>query len=215
MAEFRKTRNCLLTNVIASGWIIITTKPMSSMLQMFEEMSQVIARFRDHIAWPGLYGEHFEPDKDRWNKFCIAMDTLEDTNLAISAYTKLGLGGTDEGRYLHFYGVLQAVYVQQDTITSLIKLINVKPSSDNDQSSGWKTIREIRNHTAGHPVDRKTFVTRVNLEFGYVSLQTQHPDCIEQWGGALDLLISNYLADAIKILKELYEYVVKAWHKPV
>ncbi|TAK96033.1 hypothetical protein EPO05_02660, partial [Patescibacteria group bacterium] len=89
-----------------------------------------------------------------WNQFCAALDTIEDTCLAIDNFQK----GTNDlfikNPYLAIYGLLQALFIQQDAVNYL------KVSLFGGKGIDWRDkkyielfkIRQIRNETIGHPV---------------------------------------------------------------
>lgn len=90
-----------------------------------------------------------------WNQFIAALDTIEDTCLAISNFQKEPNDMFVKNPYLATYGILQALFIQQDAVNFLkISLFG------NSQKIDWKNkkyselykIRQVRNETIGHPV---------------------------------------------------------------
>ncbi|MGH7205709.1 MAG: hypothetical protein ACREI2_05825 [Nitrospiraceae bacterium] len=189
--------------------------------ERFKELDNIVQELRHNIEDHRFYKLYFAPDTDKWDKFCVAMDTLEDTELALAHYFNYGLGRSDEERYLRLYGVQQAVYLQQDAIRALVEVVLEKkfePSAD----SAWRAIREVRRHI-GHPIEvkkagsvRRTFLTRVYLAMGLVGLITRDSKKgeSEHWGGQLDEVLLAYLAEAIPIVREIGESVKKRWPLP-
>src|SRR5205814_9072236 len=100
-------------------------------------------------------------DSPRYNTIASALDTLADTAEAISAYGE----GSEMDRshiYLASYGVLQALYVQQDATFWLCKLLDVDPVSGFEGPGEWarsvaplEAARMARNNSVGHPVRRE------------------------------------------------------------
>ena len=81
------------------------------------------------------------------------MDVIEDTCLAIEAFTNLSSSQHDTGLvYLAVYGLLQSLYVQQDAISNLCAALDF--SFNKHDNSVLKGIRNIRNESIGHPTDR-------------------------------------------------------------
>jgi len=146
---------------------------MSNIETLLEE-----ARQRYHRA--DLHG-HFGGDMDRVAKAQVALDTAEDTMLALSNYERGGIGSDDGEKYLKLYGFLQATFLQQDAIRELYRLFigNLDEPAD---ASAWKQLRELRNLTVGHPIEkgqgkeprRRTFITRFSLEAGSFDYQVWH-----------------------------------------
>ncbi len=92
----------------------------------------------------------------RWNQLCSALDTIQQTELAMQAYAaSAGLAGTGE-HYLALYGLLQAMVLQQDAVCHLDEALGGTGTSiGRDQQ--LQAIRKIRNVSVGHPtkVDRR------------------------------------------------------------
>lgn len=186
------------------------------------EMTNLIEELRRSIEDPGLRRKHFEDDNDRWSKFCVAMDTLEDSDLAISYFLAAGLGSSEGQRYLGLYGILQSVFIQQDAIKALWEIVMDESFPEMPEDSSWKTIREIRNHTAGHPIEttqrgvrgvaRRTFVTRMALEFGRLSLITdESTGRTVRWGGELKDTVEAYLREGSQLLRTILVKVPVRW----
>ncbi len=88
-----------------------------------------------------------------FEQMCCALDTVGDTEMAISAYRCNKLGEDVSSKYLAVYGLLQAIFVQQDAVQHLCNSIEL---SGNILQSypRLKRIREIRNDIVGHPTNR-------------------------------------------------------------
>ncbi len=94
------------------------------------------------------------------------LDTIEDAMKAAQDYlNKEELSAQTQG-YIFIYGVLQALYVQQDAFNHLINGFNsifglkLKGVTGNDRI---KEIREVRNDIVGHPTDRKVIPKRYTM----------------------------------------------------
>ncbi len=183
------------------------------------EMTNLIEELRRSIEDPGLRKKHFGDDNDRWSKFCVAMDSLEDSDLAISDFLAGGLGSSDGERYLRLYGILQAVFIQQDAVRALWEIVMDEGFPEMPVDSPWRTIREIRNHAAGHPIEvrrhgitSRTFVTRMALEFGMLSLITdKNTGSNIHWGGELKDTLESYLTEGSQLLRKVLDKVPLKW----
>lgn len=116
-------------------------------------ISALEQRIRNYANKANLYGR-FGHDLDKWNILCVAMDTLGDSCLALEHYEVFGMGQEDGEKYLKLYGLLQAVVLQQDSIIQLFQVLlgrNLKYDADSE----WGKIRELRNLTAGHPIEKR------------------------------------------------------------
>lgn len=90
-----------------------------------------------------------------WNQFCAALDTIEDTCLAIQDFKKDPNDLFIKNPYLATYGILQALFIQQDAVNYLkISLFGKDKKIDwgNKKYIELAKIRQVRNETIGHPV---------------------------------------------------------------
>ena len=84
-----------------------------------------------------------------------SLDAIGDCEMAIIAYLSEPTEGSENpvedlgARYLKTYGVLQALFVQQDALVTLLESLDV--SFDLDDYPDLRNIREIRNRSTGHP----------------------------------------------------------------
>ena len=105
-------------------------------------------------------------DSAAWLKACSAMDVIEDTEAAISAYRATSDHPENVDRlYLHLYGLLQALYLQQDAIGVIHQALGIKYNRCEELCE----IREIRNDACGHPSNRRGkesgfFIVKLSLE---------------------------------------------------
>lgn len=108
---------------------------------------------RDHVSDP-RHQPRLMADEFCWNQLCVAMDTIEDTDSAVSAYVDHEFPNDNGEKYLRTYGVLQALFLQQDALVELIHAIRpVKNIQPRDLlTSVLNDIRGARNKSVGHPV---------------------------------------------------------------
>lgn len=84
-----------------------------------------------------------------WHQIWTAMDIIDDIDLAMAAYVDNEFPADIGERYLRIYGILQALYVQQDALRDLIRAIH--PAKVIEVSDLLKDIRGARNASVGHP----------------------------------------------------------------
>ena len=80
-----------------------------------------------------------------WNQLCSSMDVLGDTEQGIYEFEQ----GENCG-YIEVYGLLQALFLQQDAVRYIAKTIGVEISN----IEALLRIRNIRNDSIGHPMNR-------------------------------------------------------------
>jgi len=128
-------------------------------------IDKIIDDIKDFINRPRKQHQLLS-DTFSWNMLCASMDTIEDNQLAIKAYQKLPSFDGFTGGYLHIYGLLQALYLQQNAANHLSQsLFNEKIDFKNDYPALFK-IRELRNDIIGHPTyNGKSFcvISRITI----------------------------------------------------
>jgi len=90
-----------------------------------------------------------------WDFLCTAMDILEDTSTAVENFLIYGLSGPtklqDVGeKYLRLYGLLNAIYMQQQALENLCKLMNVPNQSEVKNKFASLQITEVRHKLGAH-----------------------------------------------------------------
>lgn len=174
-----------------------------------------------------FYNKHFKNHRDDWNVLCASMDTVGDTTLAIQDFKENGIGQSAGEKYLRLYGLLQAIYLQQDAIEFLFKVIKknfddknkIKKWND-DSLKNWYMLRNYRNLSSGHPVENKTFergrtkralISRVTISSSGFQLMI----CDTKSVGAkfqdvqLKDLVELYLSEAKIILSDIENFLKK------
>jgi hypothetical protein len=117
--------------------------------------------------------------EEHWSLLCASMDLMEDTNSALQNFVKFQLDGPTRyeeigEKYLRLYGFLNAVYMQQDVIIVLHRVLNCRDNNKVKNRIHNLEIRDIRNKLGSHSmnyIDKKRanrkspiFVVRVDLK---------------------------------------------------
>jgi len=181
-----------------------------------------IERIRDFVNEPRKHYWLFQ-NKPMFFQLSSSMDVIEDTELAIQAYSESVF--EDENRkgelYLAIYGLLQAIYVQQDAIKHLIESLGINESIKSYER--LVEIRNIRNDSIGHPTkkdfDDKSkkkkgekrkasyhFITRISLSKNGFDLLSRTID------GSFEhryISTQELIADQHKYISEILEKIVK------
>jgi hypothetical protein len=84
-----------------------------------------------------------------WFQLCSCMDVLGDTELAIESHFNDEHPASYGAHYLGVYGLLQALFIQQDAVTHLAEALSIPV--DIRRYPRLVEIREIRNASIGHP----------------------------------------------------------------
>jgi len=88
-------------------------------------------------------------NKDLWSQLCSCLDVIEDSQFAIEAYPTIQFGTNEGVNYLSLYGLLQALFLQQDAIDNLCESLKIPDTIYNYPR--LIEIREIRHDSIGHP----------------------------------------------------------------
>jgi hypothetical protein len=88
-------------------------------------------------------------DRFIWHKLWTAMDIIDDVDSAVTAYLENDFPSDVGERYLRVYGALQGLFLQQDALLDLIRVI--LPDKDIHLNDVLKDVREARNASIGHP----------------------------------------------------------------
>lgn len=105
-----------------------------------------------------------------WNQLCSSLDVIEDADLAIEAYLKGTFPKDDGVKYLQLYGVLQALFIQQDAVEHLCESLSL-PKFNPRADAMLSKIRDIRNASIGHPT-RKDRPKSKPVTYHYISRPT-------------------------------------------
>ena len=114
-----------------------------------------IKRIQRHISRTEKQTEIL-PNRMRWNKLTSALYVLEDTSWAVEYYLESDYPEDIKGKYLFTYGLLQALFVQQDAARSIYRGLFEK-DIDNNISPHLQAalkVREYRNDAIGHPTNK-------------------------------------------------------------
>ncbi len=99
-----------------------------------------------------LRNEVFQKSDQSWDRLWAALDALEDAQQAIDAFAK-----SEHVSYLELYGLLQAFYVQQDSVSFIMQTVIDQPRINWEKDEPkLNEIRSLRNETTGHPADINT-----------------------------------------------------------
>lgn len=139
-------------------------------------ISELEQEIRDFITSPRKRAL-VEKDRAAWHKLISSLDVIGDTEQALDEYVTMDEPATYGGKYLTLYGVLQALFIQQDAVEHLSEALGLPYAVDPQ----IKQIREIRNDSSGHPTKRgkdKAFnqISRISMRGRSYTLATSYPD---------------------------------------
>ena len=118
-------------------------------------------------------------NKNDWNEIIASEDILEDSNEALKSFLKFGLSGPtkydDLGeKYLRLYGMLNAVYQQQQAILHIFKLFNCPNPKVVKQEFDNLLITQTRHKLGAHSIN---YISQSNKETEmFVPVRVQFED---------------------------------------
>ncbi|MBI2640197.1 MAG: hypothetical protein HYW90_04920 [Candidatus Sungbacteria bacterium] len=115
-----------------------------------EKIYDLGRKIRDFINGTRVKAELLK-NKPLFYQLCSCMDMVEDTEVAIDAFAEKEKPEKGEV-YLEIFGLLQALFLQQDAALHLAEALEFEVGID--EYPRLKEIREIRNDAVGHPTKR-------------------------------------------------------------
>jgi hypothetical protein len=178
---------------------------------------QQISKVRNEIAdyWhrKTLSSKSLFSDIDDYVAFYTSKYLIQDTSESIASHIQRGFSSDPMFAYLEFWGVMQALIIQQDAICEMhLSLIGLPLNAP--KPSAWSRIRDLRNKCAGHPSKKKKrashYRTFMGRSFGnYSSFHYEQYDSETQKvtypSVNLKMLIDEYDAQAAIFLTEVFE----------
>ena len=92
-----------------------------------KKSAELLGRIEDHNTYisyhinKGRYQKSLIKDIPNWNQICSSLDAVKDTLVAIYGYMETDFPANLCVKYIHTYGNLQLLFVQQDAVQHLAK----------------------------------------------------------------------------------------------
>lgn len=164
----------------------------------------------------------FSPSKEKvFSAYYTSMYLLQDTGESLLTHRENNFSQNPHMAYIEFWGVMQAVVIQQDCIAELYKII-INKKLKNSAETKWSEIRNFRNLCVGHPVckdkwhpPKRSFMGRGFGDYSFIryeqfdeaTMTTSHPKvCLEK-------LMGDYEDEATNYLQIILEQMLTKWPK--
>lgn len=127
-------------------------------------------------VWNALASFGF-PSDDLWQAFCVSKDWIQDTAEALLCHRRRGFSEDQSLSYIEFYGVMQAGFLLQDSVTQLCWSFGI--DVEQKDARAWTEFRDRRNWHIGHPVKsdrskdgkvRRTSIPRQSFSYNQARL---------------------------------------------
>ena len=148
-----------------------------------EQILEIHEKIYNHFHGSDACQKFFFDDaqEERYAAYYTSMYLLQDTTESLIHHRQKGFSRNPFEAYIQFWGVMQAVFIQQDSICELHEAV-AGSVLDTKKMISWGYLRQLRNTCAGHPAKKdlpkpspvtRTFMGR---DFGGYSSLTY-----EQW----------------------------------
>jgi hypothetical protein len=181
-----------------------------------KNISFVTEKIRDHIREKNLSFLDFR-NEDEWNLLCVSLDNLEDSIETLEYFEINGFGNEEIAKYICFYGVFQAIIIQQDSIKNLSQIFN-NLKIELKHFPYWFKIRNLRNSVSGHPTQKGFDKEQKRIYLSRNSIEKDGFD-ITIWDRGTNTdsyehvdfktIYSGYKIEVLKVLKNIYNYQIK------
>ena len=151
------------------------------MQQVLTGRSAISSQFQNSAGCSKLQG-------DRYAAYSTAMSLIQDTGEAVEAHLGVDFSSEPMRAYLEFWGVMQAIFIQQDAIHELhLVIAGARPILP--PNSAWASLREVGKTCGGQvangkaaPATPRTFMgrsfgkyERITYELWEVGGRVRHP----------------------------------------
>lgn len=175
-----------------------------------------------------IYQFEFENDyllnlsNDTFDIYCVLKDLLQDTGEAIGYHIQRGFSDSPMLAYIEFWGVMQALFIQQDAVMEFYALLfgeqskNEKSNELKQSNTGWIKLRDMRNLCSGHPAAQgnRSASTRTSMGRGAHFINYNLVKCISYSNGEtsfkeykLKEMILEYEQEAVEILNLIFKEI--------
>lgn len=156
---------------------------------------------------------------DDYAAYYTAMYLLQDSTEGLLMHRKKGFSKNPLLAYIEIWGVLQAIIIQQDAISTLYEAL-IKASPIIPAGSKWKIIRDFRNLCGGHPVNKgkdgnreRAFMGRAFGNYKKVKIEVWNQKKKKTEFREIELvnLIDEYSAEAANLLQDIVSLLPIKW----
>jgi hypothetical protein len=135
-----------------------------SIVNKLKEIADLEEAVREYINTT-RYQTDLLQDLDICNQICSSLDTLGDISCTLQDYLESDYPSSTGLQYIFTYGILQALFIQQDAMSHLSEAFEV----EFQLTDKLREVRGIRNASIGHPTKNKV---KGKTYFNYISRTT-------------------------------------------
>lgn len=161
-------------------------------------------------------------NEEAYVAYYTGMYLLQDSTEALTQHRSVGFSADPLQAYIEFWGVMQAVIIQQDAIKEIHRVVfDRELDAKALDLVKWTELRKLRNVCAGHPARRQlpksSPLTRSFMARGFGNYEEIK---YEQWEAdtgrsfprvALDSLLDGYATEAETVLVTILDGMRQRW----
>lgn len=179
---------------LPNGWV-----------DMSKKIPELESRIRDYINKARIQHSLMQDTKN-WNQVCSSLDVIGDTYIAIRSFLSSEFPKDTGLQYIFIYGLLQALFLQQDSIKHMSESLRI----DYSQNDELEKIRNIRNDSIGHPTNRRGgkshhFISRSSIHKRGFTLMSAYPYSGYQF---VDINILGIIENQLNVVESSLQSIV-------
>ena len=151
------------------------------------------------------------PNRKKWIGVTASIDVLEDSSWAVEYYIENDYPSDMKGKYLYTYGLLQALFVQQDAADNIYRVfLDEKIKWDAEYPKAY-AVREMRNDVTGHPLNRDNhfFVYLVQMYMKKESISYLKDDVVSKNYESVNVNLMGSIEDSAKCINHVLSRVLE------
>lgn len=187
-------------------------------MERFLEVREAIYNhFHGSSAGPDFFFK--SENRDRYAAYYTSMYLLQDAGEALCHHRLKGFSKAPLQAYLEFWGIMQALIIQQDAICELYQAVTGNKLCIG-KDSAWNLLRNLRNQSAGHPAKRdrnapltRTFMGRNFGDYTAVTMEIWNAETDSRTHPRINLaaMIDAYEKEAAGYLQEILAVMQEQW----
>ncbi len=170
----------------------------------------LIKRIREHIQRQERMSQLI-PIYKKWIGITASIDVLEDSSWAVEYYIENDYPSDMKGKYLYTYGLLQALFVQQDAADNIYRVFLDEKIKWKDEYPEAYAVREMRNDVTGHPLNRDNhfFIYLVQMDMEKDSISYLKDDVDSKKHQSVNVNLMGSIEDSAKCINHVLSNVLE------
>jgi hypothetical protein len=130
---------------------VAAKRSITTMMQLLKIHTAIYDQFHGSSAGPAFFFR--SENADAYAAYYTSMYLIQDTGEAVLTHMAGDFSPDPMQAYLEFWGVMQAIDIQQDAIFQMHEAV-VGSTPKIQRGTSWLQLRDIRHLCAGHPANR-------------------------------------------------------------